>query len=182
MPARMRPRFRVETGVRPAEILAGLSGLLADESGSVEGGVFNESAMMWLPRERRRFFSPCLHVTFADMSEDSERWTLQGRFAPHPNVWTGFMAIYGVLSMSALFSLVLGYGQWSIGEAPWGLVGFVAGVSLIGFVYGAAFIGQGLSAGQMYELRRHLDDVLRGVEAGIVVDAEPAGLTAPSPD
>ena len=113
------------------------------------------------------------------MRPDGER-TLLGRFAPHPNVWTGFMAGYGVLSMVALLSIVYAYVQWSLGHAPWAALGFPAALALMGFEYGAAFIGQGLGAEQMYTLRRLLDEVLEGGERGTASDApSPPPTNAP---
>ena len=36
---------------------------------------------------------------------------LRGRFCPHPNVWTGFMAVYGILGMIGLSALMYGGAQ-----------------------------------------------------------------------
>ena len=157
----MRPTFELSLPAHAPEdgaVLDALRGAMAKDREGVGGVVFRSTAVLWLTRERRRFYSPCLHVHFGT-DPDGQR-TLLGRFAPHPNVWTGFMAGYGVLSMIALLSLVYGYVQWTMHHPPYALLGFPAAAALIGFEYGAAFIGQGLGAEQMYALRKLLDSAL----------------------
>ncbi|MEZ4324967.1 MAG: hypothetical protein R3B40_07130 [Polyangiales bacterium] len=180
-PPRMRPTFELPLGVRgPSQdaVLDGLRVVMSRDPAGIGGVVFRRTAVLWLTRERRRFYSPCLHVHFGSRP-DGER-TLLGRFAPHPNVWTGFMAGYGVLSMVALLSIVYAYVQWSLGHTPWAALGFPAALALMGFEYGAAFIGQGLGAEQMYTLRRLLDEVLEGGERGTASDApSPPPTNAP---
>lgn len=160
-PPRMRPTFELSLGaLGPTQdaVLDGLRAAMTRDPAGIGGVVFRRTAVLWLTRERRRFYSPCLHVHFGTRPDGQP--ILLGRFAPHPSVWTGFMAGYGVLSMVALLSVVYAYVQWSLGHAPWAAVGFPAALALMGFEYGAAFIGQGLGAEQMYTLRRLLDDVL----------------------
>lgn len=157
-PPRMRPTFELPLETAPDTVLGALRDVMESDRKGIGGVVFRRTAVLWLTRERRRFYSPCLHVHFGH-GEGGQR-TLLGRFAPHPNVWTGFMAGYGVLTMIALLSLVYGYVQWTMHHPPYALLGFPAAVALIGFEYGAAFIGQGLGAEQMYALRRLLDTAL----------------------
>lgn len=154
----MRPTFELPLEPPPELVLDALRDVMKRDRQGIGGVVFRRTAVLWLTRERRRFYSPCLHVHFG-ATEGGEP-TLLGRFAPHPNVWTGFMAGYGVLTMTALLCLVYGYVQWSLGQAPFALLGVPAALALIGFEYGAAFIGQGLGAGQMYTLRSLLDHAL----------------------
>jgi hypothetical protein len=170
----MRPTFELPLNPAPDEVLSALRAVMEGDRRGIGGLVFRRTAVLWLTRERRRFYSPCLHVHFGTTDGGEPR--LLGRFSPHPNVWTGFMAGYGVLTMVALLSLVYGYVQWSLGHAPWAALGFPAALALMGFEYGAAFIGQGLGAEQMYTLRSLLDGALHAAEAG---DASPPLDSAP---
>ena len=159
----MRLTFELPLSPAPDEVLSALRCVMDGDRRGIGGLVFRRTAVLWLTRERRRFYSPCLHVHFGTTDGGEPR--LLGRFAPHPNVWTGFMAGYGVLTMVALLSLVYGYVQWSLGHAPWAALGCPAALALMGFEYGAAFIGQGLGAEQMYTLRSLLDGALDAAEA-----------------
>jgi hypothetical protein len=115
--------------------------------------------VLQLPPERRSLLSPCLNLEIADAEG---RPILRGRFSPHPNVWTGFMAVYGLLGMTALLSAMWGLSLWWLGEPAWVLVGVPVALGLIAFVYGAAVIGQGLTADEMYDLRAFVDRAVRG--------------------
>ena len=98
---------------------------------------------------------------------------LHGRFSPRPNVWTGFMAVYGVLSLVGLGGVMLGWAQTTVDEYPWGFWLGPAALALIAFVYGAAVIGQGLTQDEMYLLRNFVDRMVAGDERD---DDEPAAL------
>ena len=175
----MRPRFELQTATEPADALAAIGALIAREN-DVRGKVFRKTAVMWLHRNERRFYSPWLNV---DVESREGGARIQARFSPHPNVWTGFMAGYGVLSLITLGALVYGYVQWTLGKPPWALAIAPAAIALIGFEYGAAFIGQGLAAEQMHVLHSHLERLATtggggdaGAGAGAGEDEEPEGL------
>jgi len=132
----------------------------------IAGTFFRRHAVLRMTEREQHFWSPYLYLEAQLPDPDDEDAPdapqLHGRFAPHPHVWTLFMAIYGVLSLTALGGLMVGLSQWSLGWTPWALAVAPAAIALIGFVYGAAFIGQGLGAEQMYELRSLLDDAAEG--------------------
>ncbi len=163
----MRPEMRLPTG-DPEAVLKRLGVLLAGHP-SCTGTVFRKHAVMHMRPSVRHFWSPYLYLEAQRPDPDDEDGPdapqIHGRFAPHPNVWTLFMAIYGVLGMLGLLGLMYGISQWWLDWTPWALAAFPAAAALIGFVYGAAFIGQGLGASQMYELRSLLDDALEAPAA-----------------
>jgi len=156
----MRPEFVLRHD-DPSAVLDRLGERLAGHA-RVTGTLFRRHAVLRMTEREQHFWSPYLYVEAQlpdpDDEDAPEAPQLHGRFAPHPSVWTMFMAIYGVLGMTALGGLMYGISQWWIGWTPWALGVTPAAIALIGFVYGAAFIGQGLGAEQMYELRSFLDD------------------------
>ncbi|MCP4502012.1 MAG: hypothetical protein GY822_18800 [Deltaproteobacteria bacterium] len=101
------------------------------------------------------FFSPTLLISAnavyadadnlpADVSDHAAIGTqLHCRFSPPANVWTGFMALYALLSFAAIGGAMYGISQWMVQSTPWALLIFPIALVLIGFVYGATFIGQG---------------------------------------
>ena len=123
---------------------------LSAEDAVCVGRVFRKHAVLEMPESERHLWSPQLHLRIDD-GEDTP--FLAARFSPRPNVWTFFMAIYGVLFMIGLFGCVVGMSQWSLGRTPWAFAILPASLAMGAFVYGAAFVGQGMSAEQMYELR-----------------------------
>jgi hypothetical protein len=108
-------------------------------------------------RESRHFWSPQLTV---DVDVDGEGALLRGRFGPHPHVWTLYMAIHALGAMSTIGAAMFGLSQYLVGQTPWALLALPAAPVLAALVWAMAFVGQGLSAEQMYALRRFVEESL----------------------
>jgi hypothetical protein len=94
------------------------------------------------------------------LAETAEGTRLFGRFAPHPHVWTGFVALQAVCWLLAVAAGVYGTGQWMVREAPtalW-LCGLLVLAALL--AHGTAYLGQSLGQSQMVRLRAFLDHAL----------------------
>ena len=110
-----------------------------------------------IPPDEQKFWSPHLSVQISQRDGGSE---LAGRFSPRPEIWTMFMAIYGVLLILMFGAGIVGFVQCMLGAAPWALLLLPLGAIIIGSLHAASLVGQGLSADQMYQLRRRLDELL----------------------
>lgn len=154
---RMRPEFMIPVGDCGPSVMARLQQQLAEPDCALAGQVRGEHACLSLPPSRQSLLSPHLNL---ELYTRGESVRLRGRFGPRPNVWTGFMAVYGVLAMGGLTGGIYGWAQITVHEFPWGFFAVPAALALIAFVYGAAIIGQGLTADEMYELRAFVDDAL----------------------
>jgi len=155
-PPRMRPRFEFQLPVTGETWLDALQSRLRNEAGPLRGQVFRKHAVVQMRDAEQTFWSPYLNLEVEDEPDGS---AIRGRFSPHPNVWTMFMAIYILLALAALGGLSYGAVQYTLGQAPWSLLIVPAAVALFGFVYGATLIGQGLGAEQMYIMRSLIDRV-----------------------
>ncbi|MCB9591955.1 MAG: hypothetical protein H6719_04420 [Sandaracinaceae bacterium] len=156
---RMRPEF-VLAHPRPTAVVAALGEVLESDP-HCEGTVLRGHAVVRIREADRHFWSPQLEVD-ARLPDPSDEYApeapeLAGRFAPHPHVWTLFMAIYGLIAIGGTAGAMWGLSQWTLGLTPWALAGVPAALFGAAFVYGAVFIGQGLGAEQMYELRSVVD-------------------------
>jgi hypothetical protein len=150
----MRPRFELQLPVARETWLDALQSALRDDAESLRGQVFRKHAVVEMRDATRTFWSPYLNLEVEDEPDGS---AIRGRFSPHPNVWTMFMAIYILLALAALGGLSYGAVQYTLGQPPWSLLIVPAAVALFGFVYGATLIGQGLGAEQMYIMRSLID-------------------------
>jgi hypothetical protein len=150
----MRPRFEFQLPVTRETWLDALRSALQDDAGSLRGQVFRKHAVVEMRSTDRTFWSPYLNLEVEDEPDGS---VIRGRFSPHPNVWTMFMAVYILLAIVALGGLSYGMVQYTLGEAPWALLIAPGAVALFGFVYGATLIGQGLGAEQMHTMRSLVD-------------------------
>ncbi|MBW1905095.1 MAG: hypothetical protein JRJ24_07275 [Deltaproteobacteria bacterium] len=150
----MRPRFELQLPVARETWLEALRSALRDDAGALRGQVFRKHAVVEMRDGQRTFWSPYLNLEVEDEPDGS---AIRGRFSPHPNVWTMFMAAYILLAIIALGGITYGIVQSTLGQPPWALWIAPAAVALFGFVYGATLIGQGLGAEQMYIMRSVVD-------------------------
>lgn len=155
---RMRPVFTIPLTSDGTTVMKTLEAILSSGTTALIGQVVARHAVLQLPPERRSVLSPFLNLELTDVEGGA---VLRGRFSPHPNVWTGFLAIYGLLTMAGLVCAMYGLSQVWVGEPGWILLGVPVSIGLIAFVYGAAVIGQGLTADEMYDLRAVVDRAVR---------------------
>ncbi|MFK7986454.1 MAG: hypothetical protein AB8I08_10510 [Sandaracinaceae bacterium] len=151
----IRPEF-LEPVADPAAVWASLEAVLDAHEGDCLGTVFRRHAVLRIRDRAAHFWSPHLYLELREPDEDDPDGTpvrLHGRFAPHPHVWTLFMAIYLLLTLGALASAVWGFSVWTLGEDPWVLFGIPTALIVQAAVYAAALFGQRLGADQMLELR-----------------------------
>ena len=114
-------------------------------------------AELFVADEVRRVWSPWLSLTAERSSNGS---VLQGRFAPHPGVWTLYLFLAFGLGFALLVGTTWGYAQWAIERTPWALLS-VPLVLLFGSgLYLASIVGQRLGAEQMVELRATLEELI----------------------
>jgi hypothetical protein len=170
---RMKPKFTIPLTGNGEQVFQHLVPLLNAEDSPVKGQVLKEHAYIQFPKENRSLLSPYLNLTLH--KKDGGEFELVGRFSPHPHVWTGFMAIYGVIGMIGLSGLVFGWARHLIGESAILMWAAPLSLCIIAFVYGAAVIGQGLTADQMYVLRRVVDKAVDNCESitGITLESTP---------
>ena len=172
--AAMRPRFEL----RYAGSLDALRDALSRDISATslcEGEVFRANASLWLPAETRSFWSPYLNLSF-ESAEDEAGVTVHARFSPHPNVWTFFIALYFAIALVGVGFGVYGMVAWSLHGNPWWLLGAPASAFVIAFVFGASLIGQGLSAGEMHNLRHIVEHA-----CGLSQEVDPASRAVTDP-
>ena len=158
---RMRPTFEIPMKADGSRTMARIRARLDRGSRRVCGQVLGTHAYVQTPPETQSLLSPHLNL---ELIERDGRTVLRGRFSPRPDVWTGFMALYGTLACTGFAGLMLGWAQTTVEEYPWGFWLAPGAVALIAFVYGAAVIGQGLTQDEMYLLRNFVDHMVTGDE------------------
>lgn len=167
---RMRPEFEIPLpGIDGNAVLAEFAARIARGDTGFHGNVHGNCATLRPPRAQRTLLSPYLNL---ELTERDGQPLLHGRFSPHPHVWTGFMALYGVIAMTGLTITMFGCAEWSLGECNCKLLGLPMAALLIAFVYGASVIGQGLTVDAMYRMRAIVDGAVQTV-AGVGAGIEP---------
>ena len=154
---RMRPRFSIPVALSPDQTLNRLRGHLKAGEHLCTGEVVHRHAIVTIQKDVRTFWSPVMDF---EVTEADEGASLEGKFGPHPDVWTMFVAIYALEAILATAGLMYGASQWTLGQYPSALWA-VALAAVLGLAtYGSAFVGQALSARQMHRLERFLQGAL----------------------
>jgi hypothetical protein len=158
----IRPTFSIPLAPQPDEAMEILRGRLQgtdyDECTQSKG----RCAYFFVDEKDRRVWSPHLSVQVESNDGGS---LLKGRFGPHPEIWTFFLFLYAAVGFLSTIGLIMGLVQWQSGMEPWGLWGVWIGVPGLAALYGISATGQKLSAHQMEDLRRHIDELVAGMEA-----------------
>ena len=151
----LRPHFDLVVSLPTEAVLTTLAERFRDANGTWVGHITGQHAQLVVPRKDRHLWSPWLSFS---VEEDEKGSLLSGRFAPHPSVWTMYMAFYAMLLFSMLGLGFFGLSQWLAGEAPTMLWSLPIGAVIGAVLYGSAFIGQGLTARQMCAMRSFIED------------------------
>ena len=152
----IRPTFELVIDTDPDALMDRLRERLPDCPGCT-GVSVGRHAELFVPETQRRVWSPWLSVTARDHEGST---SVQGRFAPHPIVWTLYLFLAFALGFGLLVGVTWGYAQWATETAPCALwsvpIVLVAAIGL----YGISQVGQRLGASQMVELREALHELL----------------------
>jgi hypothetical protein len=126
----------------------------------VTGALFRRTLLLTLSDEDTHFWTPHLDIQLDEGKEGGTQLTAM--FAPHPQIWTSFVAVQALFGLLSLGAAVWLTSALILGQDPT-LAVVSLGAMLFGggFAFGAAYVGQGLGSEQMYELRAFLDAALR---------------------
>lgn len=157
--ARVRPIFEISADVSPKEVLERLQAGLRAAEGKVLAIVTPERIELTPEPSTVHLWSPQLTV---DLKEREGGTLVRARFAPHPHVWSLYLAIHALGAFGTIGAGVFGYSQYLMGEKPWALWALPIAPVLAALVWAVAFVGQAMGADQMYALRRFVEESVGG--------------------
>jgi hypothetical protein len=165
----MRPRFAVEVGCSADHVMSALRSRGERNERGIEGRFTERHGVLTVAEAERQFWSTQLGLTIRDAEQGADGAEVPtqvfGVFSPSPEIWTAFVFMIGVLTAIGVFGTMYGLVQITMGHTPWGLLAPLLAALVGGLVYTSTLVGQGLAAGEMYELRSHLDDCVADAEA-----------------
>ena len=154
---RMRPKFVLELPVPADDAVRRLREGLDTPDLSASTIAAGHHTEFRVDEADRKIWSPRLEVRIED---DAGVSSLHGRFAPRPDVWTGFMFVYFLAWFAVVFGATLGYVQRVSDERAWGYWAVPTGLLIILGIHAASFVGRRFAEDQMRDLRGKLDSVL----------------------
>ncbi|MEL6346538.1 MAG: hypothetical protein AAFV53_25730 [Myxococcota bacterium] len=153
----MRPPFIERVPFSVSETTDRLAAGFAVAQCPCEGTVSSAHVSVSICTRERRFFSPTLDL---EISGDGSGALLSGRFGPHPDTWTLYVAAYATLTFLCLGSGVMAISQFTLGSPMTALWAWAIAGPLFAGLYVSALLGQRLAADQMQLLEAFLMDNL----------------------
>lgn len=155
-PLKLQPTFSLDVPQHPDEAIQRIRAAIKSPELSGHAVSAGRCVDFKIEKSDQRFWSPHLSVQ-AFESDDGEGTQFYGRFAPRPEVWTGFMFFYFLVAFGICAAGIYGYVQWVLDATPWAFGLVPAGIVAIVLLHVASLIGQGLSTDQMKLLRSRFD-------------------------
>lgn len=151
----VRPKIYWESEHPSEELVDQVRQALRSDS-AVKGLVAPNRIELYLPTTEQHLWSPQLVVDLTPAQEQGS--LLEGRFTPHPNVWTLYVAATASLFFGALLAGSFGYVQWLMNQSPWALLLAVGACVCIVVLYFLSQLGQSLGHEQMDQLVAFLEE------------------------
>jgi hypothetical protein len=153
----LKPRFEYRYEGKAEHLELGLAEAVSRPEATCKGGIREGFLELVLNVKHPPFWAPQLR---ARIIPEESHTLIRGRFAPKPETWTFFIAVYAAVVFSTGVGAVFGFSQFSLGRSPWALWSLPIGALLVGCVWAFARIGQGLSAKDMQTLATFVRDSL----------------------
>lgn len=115
------------------------------------GSVLRKHIMLKVKPESSHYWSPVLNV---DLFEEKQGTLIKGTFGPHPNIWGMFVALYSVIGMIAILSIMFGLSQLMAEQAASGFMGIILCLMLAGAVFTFGLQGKKLARAQMIQMKQ----------------------------
>ena len=159
---RVRPRFKLETGLASDQLIEQLQSALDRENAECQGSIHALGGTLSLPPQQQHYWSPQLSLSF----EETETGTiLRGLYGPRPAIWSMFVFFYAIIGVAALIAGIVGMSMLSLGKSSALL--WVVPVLLLLFLtlYLVSYSGQKVGRKQMIILHQFLEE-----STGLTID------------
>ena len=153
----LRPSYRYQCSEDVESATQKLRDALHEPSATCRGRIREGRIELVVDDARPHFWAPELRARIHD---DDSGTVILGHFAPKPDTWTMFLAIYAATIFSTGVGTVFGLAQWQLGKLPWALWSLPIGIGAVACVWISARIGQTLGADNMNTLRRFIEENL----------------------
>ena len=157
---RIRPCFEHTVHATPDEIRDQLLKAFRAHGAAFEVKAFPGFIGLHICEDDRHRWSPRLHLGLEAAPSGGTR--ISGVYGPEHEVWALFIYGYLISGLLGLFSAILGFAQWFLGQLAWGLwiAGSMAVVACLLYLF--AQMGQKLGAWQTFQLHQAYQHAIAG--------------------
>ena len=154
---RNRPRFKLYTDLSLEEYEENLRDYLEKNHDKFFGNINKEVATIFVRAEEDNYWKPNLALR---IEKEDEKTVIRGIFGPSSSVWTFFMFLYFLFTVSWMTFFTLYYVEKRINtdNYPWALPCSFIVLGFIALTYAAARFGQSKAKNEMQELRRFAEE------------------------
>lgn len=154
---RNRPRFKLYTDLSLEEYETNLRDYLDKHHDQFYGNINKEVATIFVKKDQNNYWKPNLALR---IEKEDDKTVIRGIFGPSSAVWTFFMFLYFLLTVSwmTFFTLYYVENQINTNNYPWALPCSFVILGLIALTYSAVRFGQSKAKDEMQELRKFAEE------------------------
>ena len=151
-PIRTRPRFKIFTDLETQTCAEKLKSQLKIENQIFQGNINNEVANIWIKTEHNEFWKPYLSLR---IEKENHQTVIRGVFGPSAAVWTFFMFLYFIFSITFMVFITIWFvtKQIKSTDFPWAIHVAILSIILLLISFFATKIGQIKAKSEMEQLR-----------------------------
>lgn len=149
---RTRPRFKIYTDFDTKTCAQKIKSLLALHKENLQGNINNEVANIWIKTEHNEFWKPYLSLR---IEKENHQTVIRGVFGPSAAVWTFFMFLYFIFSITFMVFITIWFvtKQIKSTDFPWAIHAAILSIILLLISFFATKIGQIKAKSEMEQLR-----------------------------
>ena len=149
---RTRPRFKIYTDFDTEICAKKIKSLLAIYKENLQGNINNEVANIWIKTEHNEFWKPYLSLR---IEKENHQTVIRGVFGPSAAVWTFFMFLYFIFSITFMVFITIWFvtKQIKSTDFPWAIHVAILSIILLLISFFATKIRQIKAKSEMEQLR-----------------------------
>ena len=151
-PIRTRPRFKIFTDLEAETCAKQLKSQLKIENQIFQGNINKEVANIWVKTQHNEFWKPYLSLR---IEKEEYQTVIKGIFGPSSAVWTFFMFLYFIFSITFMVFITIWFvtKQIKSTDFPWAIHVAILSIILLLISFFATKIGQIKAKSEMEQLR-----------------------------
>ena len=148
----IRQRLKIYTDFDTEICAKKIKSLLAIYKENLQGNINNEVANIWIKTEHNEFWKPYLSLR---IEKENHQTVIRGVFGPSAAVWTFFMFLYFIFSITFMVFITIWFvtKQIKSTDFPWAIHVAILSIILLLISFFATKIGQIKAKSEMEQLR-----------------------------
>ena len=155
----LRPRFKIYTDFDTEICAKKIKSLLALYKENLQGNINNEVANIWIKTEHNEFWKPYLSLR---IEKENHQTVIRGVFGPSAAVWTFFMFLYFIFSITFMVFITIWFvtKQIKSTDFPWAIHVAILSIILLLISFFATKIGQIKAKSEMEQLKNFAEKTI----------------------